>query len=223
MTNTLVIYMKKRHFVRLVSLILALIFCLSSALASSDGTQRKRVALTYDDGPNGSVTETLLTLLDREGVPATFFLCAYRVREYPELTKKIAERGHTIGVHGSTHVQMDVLSEDAMRFELTDSINAVTEITGQRVHHFRPPYGFTNPQLEAIAANLGLRTVLWNVDPEDWRYKDANKIAAGVLTQTSGESIILLHDLDLQTVYATATIIHALRQQGYEFVTLDEL
>ena len=191
-------------------------------MASAGDTPRKRVALTYDDGPNGKVTQALLSLLNGEQVPATFFLCAYRVRQYPELTKKIAEQGHTIGVHGSNHVQMDVLSEAEMRFELSDSINAVTEITGLRVRHFRPPYGFTNAQLEGIAAELGLNTVLWNVDPEDWKYKDAQKIAASVLAQTDGESIILLHDLDMQTVYATGAIIRALRQQGYEFVTLDD-
>ena len=214
--------MKKRTAVRLVFLILLLIFFCATVLASSGDTPRKRVALTYDDGPNGKVTQALLSLLEDEQVPATFFLCAYRVRQYPELTKKIAEQGHTIGVHGSNHVQMDVLSEEQMRFELSDSINAVTEITGLRVRHFRPPYGFTNAQLEGIAAELGLNTVLWNVDPEDWKYKDAQKIAASVLAQTDGESVILLHDLDMQTVYATGAIIRALRQQGYEFVTLDD-
>lgn len=208
--------------IRWLSLTLAVLLCTVCCFASADAAQSKRVALTYDDGPNGKITQELLDLLEEEGVSATFFLCAYRVRTYPELTQQIANRGHTIGVHGSTHVQMDVLSEEAMRFELLDSINAITEITGRRVRHFRPPYGFTNETLEGIAADLGLQTVLWNVDPEDWKYKNAKKITARVLAQTGGESMILLHDLDLQTVYATGEIIRALRQQGYEFVTLDE-
>ena len=215
--------MKKRPAIQIFCFVLILILLTSSTFASADTSARKRVALTYDDGPSGHVTEALLSLLEEENVPATFFLCAYRVREYPELTRKISNQGHCIGVHGSTHTQMDILSEEEMLFELQDSINAVSEITGNRVRHFRPPYGFTSAQLESVAADLGLRTVLWNVDPEDWKYKDAKKITAGVIQQTGGESIILLHDLDMQTVYATRTLIRALKQQGYEFVTLDEL
>jgi len=216
--------MKKRAKILCLSLLIMAALSVFPVFASSDTAGTKRVALTYDDGPNGKVTEALLEVLAEEDVPATFFLCAYRVREYPDLTQRISREGHTLGVHGSTHVQMDILSEEEMRFELRDSIDAISEITGRRVRHFRPPYGFTNETLQAIAEEMGLQTVLWNVDPEDWKYKDAQKITARVLAQTGGESsIILLHDLDLQTVYATRRIIHALRQQGYEFVTLNEL
>lgn len=218
--------MKCCAFSRVFSLVLALIFLLSSApnvSASAEGDQPKRAVLTYDDGPNGAVTSALLQVLAEEEVSATFFLCAYRIRQYPELVLQIHSEGHSIGIHGSSHQRMDALSTQTIVHELKDCIDEVTQITGQRVRYFRPPYGLTNSALEDTAAKLGVNTVLWNVDPEDWREKSAEKIAAGVLAQVSGESIILLHDLSMQSVYATRTIIRALRQQGYEFTTLDGL
>lgn len=216
--------MKTRIFLRLFSSVITLLFLVNApavAIASDEGPQPKRAVLTYDDGPNATVTEALLEVLSDEQVPATFFLCAYRIRENPETVRKIQAAGHTIGVHGSTHQMMHKLTAEEIRTELTECIDAVSEITGLRVRYFRPPYGLTSSVLEKQAAELGLKITLWNNDPEDWRTRNSEKIAASVIAQASGDCIILLHDLNLQTVYATRTIIRSLQQQGYEFVTLD--
>ncbi len=199
----------------------ALSFCPIPAGASNEPETGKSAVLTFDDGPNGAVTEALLELLAEEQVHATFFLCAYQIRKQPELVLRIAAAGHTIGIHGASHQKLAGLPAEMIYRELTDCIDAVTEITGQQVRYFRPPYGLYDNNVAEQARQAGVQIVLWNVDPKDWRDKNAEKIVAGVLSQADDESIILLHDLDMQTVYATRTIIRSLRQRGYEFTTLD--
>ena len=206
-----------KHIIRRAA---ALLLCLLIALPVCRAAEAPRAMLTFDDGPSGRITQALLELLKEEQVPATFFLCGYRVVQFPELVAQMAAEGHEIGIHGWSHTMLDRLPPAQLRQELEQSIDIVTEITGLPVRLFRPPCGFLSSELVDAAARAGVKIVLWSVDPEDWRGKRAAQIAASVLTHASGDCVILLHDMKLETVEATRLVIHALRRQGYVFTAV---
>ena len=200
-------------------LLIALFSC--PALASDAPPEPPHAMLTFDDGPSGAVTEQLLALLKDEQVPAAFFLCGYQVRRHPELVRQIAEAGHCVGSHTDSHAYLIHCSPEEIRRELTRSVADLTEITGTQVRYFRPPGGLCNDAVRQALQEAGLQSVLWDVDPEDWRGGNAEQIAASVLRQAHGDCIILLHDLHPQTVQAAKIIIRTLRARGYVFVLPD--
>ncbi len=205
---------------RILILLLVLLCFTGLAQASDNAPTPGRVMLTFDDGPSGKITRALLQLLQEEDVPATFFLCGYRIAQYPELVAEIAAQGHAIGAHSYSHSYLHKLSPEQIRQEITASIDAITEITGERVILFRPPGGLYSKDVTDELERAGLTLALWSIDPEDWRGKDAEQIAASVLRQAHGDCVILLHDLNMQTVQATRTIIRSLKAQGYLFTTM---
>ena len=132
--------------------------------AVKDETEKK-VALTFDDGPNPEYTEKLLNGLRERGVKATFFLLGAEVEKYPDIVKQMYEDGHLIGNHSYEHVNLSTLS-DAEAVQQVDKTNqAISRITGENPEYIRPPYG-------CFKSNLDYKTtmieVLWDVDPLDW-------------------------------------------------------
>lgn len=181
-------------------------------------------ALTFDDGPSGAQTRALLDILAAENVPATFFLCGYRLRDYPEAAALLAGTVHELGVHGDSHTAMTKLSPEALQAELTDTAQAIEDAAGRAPTLLRPPGGLCNDAVAETAARNGLPIVLWSVDPEDWRPgAQAAEISHRVLAQVKDGSVILLHDLNRATLEALPEIIHALKTRGYTLCTVSEL
>ena len=182
--------------------------------------EEKQVALTFDDGPNPDYTEILLEGLKERGVKATFFLLGKEVETYPEIVEKIHADGHLIGVHSYEHVNLSQLSDAAAVEQIDKTNEAIHEITGTYAEYIRPPYG-------CFKCNLDYRTemieVLWDVDPKDWATHDAGAVTERVLTKVQDGDIILLHDASQSSVTAAFHIIDALKEKGYEFVTVDEM
>ena len=191
------------------------------ALPVRAADNKKYVALTFDDGPSGRYTQTLLDGLDLRGARATFLLCGYRMNQYPELTRRIFDEGHEIGYHGYTHTTMKTMSRRAIGQELIDSRALLPE--GCEPVFFRPPGGFVTDGVRQVAEARQLALLSWSVDPKDWATNSTGEIEKAVLKNIKDGDIVLLHDMTTSSVQAALDIVDALQQQGYRFVTVSEL
>src|SRR5271169_1580464 len=191
----------------------------------------KQIALTYDDGPNDPHTLKLLDVLAKHEVRATFFMIGRYVQQRPDIARAVAQAGHVIGNHTFAHPLLTLQSAAQTRAELVDCRNALTDATGKHSNFFRPPFGGRRPATLRIARELGLETVMWNVTGYDWSAPPAAVIEKKVARQMRGGDVILLHDGGhralgadrAQTVIATESLIRRYKDEGYEFVTVEEM
>ena len=183
--------------------------------------QAPTVALTFDDGPSGRFTAALLDGLQKREVKATFFLCGYRIRQYPELTERIAAEGHEIGCHGFSHNSMEGMS----RRDIAEEIGATLELMpeGAKVRFLRPPGGCCSDAVRQVAQARQLAILSWSVDPRDWATHDTAAIEQSVLKNVDDGDIVLLHDMTVSSVKAALDIVDALLDQNFEIVTVSEL
>lgn len=181
---------------------------------------KKLVALTFDDGPNYKVTDEFLNQLSIRNAKVSFFLVGNRVINQPNLTRTLVEQGHVVGSHGYSHANLTKLDENALAYEIDESIRVIEANTGVKVKYFRPPYGSYNSYV------LGFRNyafILWSVDTNDWKYRDSDYICNYLVETVKDGDIVLLHDLYKTSVDGALCAIDILKEQGYEFVNLDEL
>lgn len=179
-----------------------------------------KVAITFDDGPHPYYTEQLLDGLKERGAPASFFVLGKQAEAYPALITRMKEEGHLIGNHTYSHLQLSQDNREAFKQELIKANHVIAEITGEEPQYVRPPYGSWDRSFEN---ELTMFPVLWTVDPMDWCSDDASGIVRKVIEKTRENSIILLHDEYKSSVTAALEIVDILQEQGYEFVTVDEL
>jgi peptidoglycan/xylan/chitin deacetylase (PgdA/CDA1 family) len=191
----------------------------------------KQIALTYDDGPNDLHTLRLLDVLAKHSVRATFFMIGRYVQQRPDIARAVAQAGHVIGNHTLTHPLLIFQSEAQTRAQMVDCRQVLQDAIGEHSNLFRPPFGGRRPATIRIARDLGLQTVMWNVTGYDWTAPPAAVIEKKVMRQMRGGDVILLHDGGhsalgadrAQTVIATENLIRKYRDQGYEFVTVEEM
>ncbi|MEX0993285.1 MAG: polysaccharide deacetylase family protein [Solirubrobacterales bacterium] len=179
----------------------------------------RRVALTFDDGPS-SVTPSVLNVLDRMHVRATFFIVGVHVRGHTRLFRHMLAHGNAIGNHSLAHD----LRPGAADLKRTSAL--INRATGYEPCLFRAPYGDLGGGAIGNARKLGMLTIGWNDDPSDWASPGASAIAARVLNQAKPGSIVLMHDGGGprgQTAAALPTIVAGLRRRGYDSVTVPEL
>ena len=203
---------------RLLIILLSMSFLALPARAAN-GT--KYVALTFDDGPSGKYTRSLLDGLYDRGAKATFLLCGYRLRDYPDVAQRIFAEGHEIGLHGYSHKNMQNMSRRDIAEELMKTQSLLPE--GCRPAFFRPPGGLRSDSVLQVAQARGLAILHWSVDPHDWECTDTAAIEKKVLETVSDGDIILLHDMSGSSVQAALDIVDALLKEDYEFVTVSEL
>lgn len=182
--------------------------------------QIKKVALTFDDGPNPDYTQELLDGLKTRDVKATFFVLGKQVEQYPELTKKIVKDGHLLGCHGYEHVNLNTLSMEDACGQMTQTSDLIYDITGMRPMFMRPPYGKCH---EGMEEKVQMIEVLWDIDTMDWSLRNPGRVVRETLSKAEDGSIILMHDEFQESVDAALLLVDALKKQGYEFVTVDEL
>lgn len=180
----------------------------------------KKVAITFDDGPNPDYTELLLKGLKERGVTATFFLLGKEVEKYPDIVKDIYEEGHLIGTHSYEHVNLSNLNDKAAIEQVDRTNTAIHDITGVYPEYIRPPFGCWKCNLDYETKMI---EVLWDVDPLDWKTSNSDVIAKRVVDKVQEDDIILLHDASESSVKAAFKIIDELEREGYEFVTVDEI
>jgi peptidoglycan-N-acetylglucosamine deacetylase len=183
-----------------------------------------RVALTFDDGPHPRLTPQLLTMLEAEGVTATFFLLGVQVRQNPELARKIVEQGHEIANHSHSHANLSRADRAAIKKEIAGTQDLIEETTGVRPRLFRAPYGLVNAAVRETLLEHDLELVGWAVDPRDWeRTRTPDMITKFILDNAAGGDIILLHDIHSRSIASVIPVIHGLKAKGFEFTTAGDL
>lgn len=180
----------------------------------------KKIALTFDDGPHPYYTLQLLKGLRKRNVKVTFFITGKNAEAYPEIVKEIYEDGHLIGNHTYSHTQYSSRNEESFKQEILRTNEVIREITGEDTIYVRPPYGSWNKEFEK---ELNMFPVLWTIDPKDWCSSDVAGIVRRVCSKAEENEIILMHDQYKSTVTAALKVIDELTEEGYEFVTVDEL
>ena len=201
-------------------LALLLCLCLLPIPAGAAGNT-KYIALTFDDGPSGRFTRRLLDGLADRNAKATFFLCGYRILEYPDEAQRIAEEGHEIGIHGYNHDSMQYMSRRAIAAEIEDTRALLP--AGCDPNWFRPPGGICSDGVRQVAECKNLGILSWSVDPRDWDTSNSAAVTRTVVTAAEDGAVVLLHDMSDSSVDAALAIVDHLQRQGYEFVTVSEL
>ena len=211
---------------KVAAVLCAFALCLSCAASVSAGNTRETagyIALTFDDGPSGDITQRLLQGLSARHVHATFFLCGYRVDQYPALAQRIAEGGHELGLHSCRHSYMQHMTKDEALDDLAECMTSVTEATGTAPRLFRPPGGLYSQDLLDASRELGLSVIFWSVDPHDWDKTQNAQVLPFLLAHAGAGDIVLMHDLTENSVSCALAFIDAMRARGYEFCTVSEL
>ena len=191
----------------------------------------RRLALTFDDGPNDPHTLHLLDVLASHNVHATFFMIGSIVEQRPEIARAVAAAGHAVGNHTHTHPNLIFRHGSVVRRELQDCERALDDAEVVRAGLFRPPHGGRTPTVLRTARDMGLEPIMWSVTGWDWNPHSPEKIARLVQRQVLGGDVILLHDgghlrigVDRSaSVRATELIIQRCLAEGYEFVTIPEM
>jgi cellulose synthase/poly-beta-1,6-N-acetylglucosamine synthase-like glycosyltransferase/spore germination protein YaaH/peptidoglycan/xylan/chitin deacetylase (PgdA/CDA1 family) len=202
------------------------------------GAARKKIALSFDDGPDPRWTPKILDVLKEKHVPAAFFVVGEEASKSPGILRREFAEGHSIGNHTYTHPVLDEISPTQLRWELNITQRLIESTLGVKSILFRPPYGIDHQpefaeevaQLPAVQ-DMGYLIVGQKIDPHDWRQPygkqvPAQEIINGVLRQADAGNIVLFHDGGgdrSQTVAALPVIIDELRARGYEFVQVPEL
>jgi len=182
------------------------------------------IALTFDDGPHATLTPKLLDILKEKGVKATFFVLGECVAANPAVLQRAAAEGHEIGNHSWDHKALTKGGGSGVDSEINQTNAAIESATGKKPVVVRPPYGATNAAVtKRLNEEFGLKVIMWDVDPLDWKVRNAAHVKAEILKSTKAGSIILSHDIHPTTVEAMAETIDALKEKGFQFVTVSEL
>lgn len=178
------------------------------------------IAFTFDDGPHPVWTEKLLDGLKARGIRATFFVIGQSAEEYPELIQRMIAEGNQVGNHTYSHIQLTACGVDQAIEEIKKTQEAIYQAAGFRPDYIRPPFGSWNDTLQK---ETNLETVLWDVDPYDWKIQNTDAIVKSILDQTEDGSIILLHDVYETSVEAALKAADIFIERGYRFCTVDEI
>ncbi len=182
------------------------------------------IAMTYDDGPHATLTPRLLDMLKERGLKATFFMVGKNVAEYPKIVKRMADEGHEVASHSWSHPLLSKMGDDGVRDQLQRTHTAIEKAAGVAPTTMRPPYGgFTARQQRWSHGEFGYKVILWDVDPLDWKVRNASHVEREILQRTKPGSIILTHDIHKSTVDAMPSTLDALVARGFKFVTVSEL
>ncbi len=182
------------------------------------------IALTFDDGPNVTLTPKLLDLLAARHLKATFFVVGQNAADHPEILKRAVREGHEIANHSWSHPNLGKMSDDAVRRELQKTDDAIAAAIGKRPTLMRPPYGsITAHQKKWIHEEFGYRIIIWDVDPLDWKRPGPSVVTARILKETKAGSIVLAHDIHPPTIEAMPRTFDQLIDKGFKSVTVTEL
>jgi len=189
-------------------------------------TGEKVVALTFDDGPAPGMTQTLLAMLHRHNVRATFFLVGADIQRQPELARSIVLAGHQLGNHSFSHQRMIFKTPAFIRHEVDQTSQLLRDVGYRGPIIFRPPYGKKLLYLPYYLQTQHIPTIMWDLEPDSYAgiAESAERIVAYVREGVRPGSIILLHAMNRQpSLDAVEPLLEQLGQQGYRFVTISEL
>ena len=182
----------------------------------------KVVSLTFDASWGDTHTQTLLNILNRYHVKATFFLVSIWVDAYPSWVKTLSDNGMEVMNHSSTHPHMTQLSYSQVQAEVNGCSDKIQAITGVRPTLFRCPYGEYNDTVIRAIRDLGVEPIQWDVDSLDWSGISADEIKSRVLSKVKPGSIVLCHNDGEHTTEALPEIIETLLSRGYSIVPVSQ-
>ena len=185
-------------------------------------TGNKVIALTFDDGP-GPYTAHLLDILDQYGAKATFFLIGSKVSGQASVVRSIQARGHQLGNHSWSHPELNKVSAEQLASEIDQTNNAIKQAVGTKPNIIRPPYGAFNRAVLEQFRQRGMSAVVWSVDTRDWADRNSEIVCSRAVAGARNGAVILMHDIHQTSVNAVPCILDSLKQQGYSFVTVQNL
>jgi peptidoglycan-N-acetylglucosamine deacetylase len=194
----------------------------------SGSRQSKKVALTFDDGPDAKYTNQILDILHEHEVKATFFVVGEHAAFYKNTMKRIVDQGHEVGNHSWSHVDLTKLDENRLQEEINKTDEVIQGYTGKPVPAFRPPYGAVSKMVVDYAEKHH-KIICWSVDTRDWEGIPSDQIVQHVKRDLRNGGIILQHSAGgkhgnlSNTVKALPALIQYLKENGYELVTVSEL
>lgn len=196
-------------------------------------TNRKRVALTFDDGPSPVWTPQILDELQKANIKATFFMIGHHVKKYPAIARRVAAEGHCIGNHGYAHSVILYYKSAEIEEEIKYTELVIKEITGQTTQFFRPPKAWLRNPIKEKIKSFGYEVMLWSLNSKDWVTFNHRYIVKYITARVKNGDILLFHDSGSvlsteggdrsQTVAAIPLLAEKLQEKGFEFVTVDEL
>jgi peptidoglycan/xylan/chitin deacetylase (PgdA/CDA1 family) len=194
---------------------------------------KKKIALTFDDGPSQPCTEALIDAMGEIDVKGTFFCVGVNVRWHQDLLYRMHNEGHIIGNHSLEHSRKSGLKFGADDGHIAGGEKAISEVIGLRPQLYRPPWGWMTPWEGKRLTEAGYKIIGWDVYTLDWKWPepDGQAVAKDAVQKTQPGSILLFHDANAgvkvwdkkETIRAIQHIVPLLRAQGYEFVTIPEL
>jgi polysaccharide deacetylase family sporulation protein PdaB len=195
----------------------------------SGTSSEKKIALTFDDGPDATFTPQILNVLKEHGVKATFFLIGKQAEKHPDVVRRIVREGHVVGNHSYSHPLFTKLTVEQAQGEVEQAGKTISRLAGYTPKLFRPPFGQINEAQLKWMKEQQMVVVNWNVDSLDWKSLSEQQVTRNIMNQTKAGSIILQHSggADTQdlsgTVKALPTIIRHFKENGYQLVTVPEL
>ena len=196
-------------------------------------TDKKQVVLTFDDGPSPEWTPKILDELKNAGIKAVFFMIGHHVQKYPEIARRVAEEGHTIGNHGYAHSVILYYTPAEIEEEIKYTEHVIEKHTGQTTKYFRPPKAWLSRPIKEKIRSMGYQTILWSLNSKDWVSFNHKSMVRYLTRNIQSGDILLFHDSGnvmsteggnrVQTVKAISLLARALKDRGFEFVTIEEL
>lgn len=194
-----------------------------NARCAGDGKQR-RVAFSFDDGPDPGKTPALLDLLKQQGIQAAFFVTGNKLENNREIIRRIDQEGHILGGHSfSHHFFFDLFTARRMKMELKQTEEIVLKLTGKKMILFRPPYGVTNPTLARVIRELRYQVIGWSLKSRDTVIKDSQVLLDRLKKKVKSGDLILFHDTNPVVSMALPSFIAFLKSEKYQVVRPDQL
>lgn len=193
------------------------------AFSKNPKTKEKKIALTFDDGPDPFTLE-ILSLLKKHNIKAAFFCIGKNIEKHPEILNQTAAEGHIIGNHSYSHAHFfDFYNKEQVIQELSNTDVIIQKNIGKKPIFFRPPYGVTNPSIRKALEVTQHKVIGWNIRSMDGIIKNEKIILNRIKKRVSPGSIILLHDTSLNTVHVVEQLLLFLHVNNYTVVSLEEL
>ena len=183
--------------------------------------KEKAVALTFDDGPSRDNDGTILETLQANGAHATFFVLGNRARVDGDIMQMILDAGCEIASHSWDHPQLSKIKWKKAKSQIDRTDRIVSKLlNGYQISLLRPPYGSIS---KTMRKKVEKPMILWSLDTEDWKSRNAKKVFNRVKKEVKDGDIILMHDIHPETAEAVKKIVPWLSEQGYDMLTVTEL